>query len=89
LVILSLLIAGCGDRHKSKEELLNKGVQLMAVHNPNGAIIVFKKALEKDPNSSKPVYSSPRPISRWASSIPRKRSSKRLRDRPLLQGQSV
>ena len=48
LVLVSFLLFACGN--KSKEELLNEGVQLTEKGNITGGIILFRNALEKDPN---------------------------------------
>jgi putative PEP-CTERM system TPR-repeat lipoprotein len=50
LAFFFLLFAGCGDRYKTKEDLLNKGVKFMNVGDPGNAVVLFKKALEKDQN---------------------------------------
>jgi putative PEP-CTERM system TPR-repeat lipoprotein len=47
---LLLLLGGCTDKHKTKEQLVNDGIKLVQDKNPRGAIILFKNALEKDQN---------------------------------------
>jgi putative PEP-CTERM system TPR-repeat lipoprotein len=47
---LLLLLGGCTDKHKTKEQLVNDGIKLVQDNNPRGAIILFKNALEKDQN---------------------------------------
>ena len=48
LLLVWLLLAGCDG--KSKEELLQEGMQFSARGNLRGAIVLFRNALEKDPN---------------------------------------
>ena len=50
LITLLLLLGGCSDKHKTKEQLVNDGIKLVQEKNPRGAIILFKNALEKDQN---------------------------------------
>jgi putative PEP-CTERM system TPR-repeat lipoprotein len=47
LSVLILLVSGC--HSKTKEELLKDGAELLKT-NPNGAIVLFKDAVQKDPN---------------------------------------
>ncbi len=44
------LAAACSDSYKTKEDLLKDGLKIMGSNNPGGAIVLFKKALEKDQN---------------------------------------
>ena len=46
--MLVLLCFGCDSR--TKEQLLQEGLELKEQKNLNGAIVLFKNALEKDPN---------------------------------------
>ncbi len=48
LVLVSLLFVACGS--KSKEEMLQEGIKLTEEGNVTGGIILFRNALEKDPN---------------------------------------
>jgi tetratricopeptide (TPR) repeat protein len=48
--LLLLFVSGCTDKYKTKEELFKEGVKVLDANNPSGAIIAFKKALEKDQN---------------------------------------
>lgn len=48
IVLLVFFCAGCDSR--TKEQLLQEGLELMAQKNLNGAIVLFRNALEKDPN---------------------------------------
>ncbi len=50
IVILSAFLLICGCSPKTKEELFQEGVGHFKKNNPQGAIVLFKKALEKDPN---------------------------------------
>lgn len=47
---MALLIIGCTEKYKTKEDLYNAGIRLMNANDPGGAIIFFKNALEKDQN---------------------------------------
>jgi putative PEP-CTERM system TPR-repeat lipoprotein len=47
LSVVLLLVSGC--HNKTKEELMKDGIKLLDA-NPNGAIVLFKDAIEKDPN---------------------------------------
>jgi len=50
-LILSLIVLIVACSQKSREELFAEGVRLMdKENNPNGAIVLFKNAIEKDPN---------------------------------------
>ena len=48
LLILVTICSACG--RKSKEELFSEGVKQLSSANPNGAVVLFKNALEKDEN---------------------------------------
>ncbi|WP_305046478.1 XrtA/PEP-CTERM system TPR-repeat protein PrsT [Geoalkalibacter sp.] len=48
LFLMSLLLFACGS--KSKEEMLQEGIKLTQEGNVNGGIVLFRNALEKDPN---------------------------------------
>lgn len=48
ILAVAALVAGCAN--KSREELFNEGIQMMKEHKPEGAIVLFKNALQKDPN---------------------------------------
>lgn len=48
LLILLTVCSSCG--RKTKEELLAEGVRQLNDANPNGAVVLFKSALEKDEN---------------------------------------
>jgi thioredoxin-like negative regulator of GroEL len=43
-------LSGCTGKYKTKEQLLNEGIELVQNNNPGGAIILFKNALDKDQN---------------------------------------
>jgi putative PEP-CTERM system TPR-repeat lipoprotein len=47
-LILMIVISACGS--KSKEELYKEGMKQLEASNPNGAVVLFKSALEKDEN---------------------------------------
>ncbi|BCR05292.1 lipoprotein [Desulfuromonas versatilis] len=48
MMLLLALVAGC--KSQSKEELLMEGVKLVDQGNHTGSIVLFRSALEKDPN---------------------------------------
>jgi putative PEP-CTERM system TPR-repeat lipoprotein len=48
IALLVLSFVGCDSR--TKEQLLQEGLELKAQKNLNGAIVLFRNALEKDPN---------------------------------------
>ena len=48
LLILSVFVMACSNR--SKEDLLQEGMQLRSEGNFQGAVVLLKNALEKDPN---------------------------------------
>ncbi len=48
LVLLACCLFAC--ERKTKEQLLQEGIELQQSNNPTGAIVMFKNALEKDPN---------------------------------------
>lgn len=48
VICLLLTISACGG--KTKEELYTEGVKQLDDSNPNGAVVLFKNALEKDEN---------------------------------------
>jgi len=48
LVLLVCCLGGC--ERKTKEQLLREGIELRTGSNPTGSIVLFKNALEKDPN---------------------------------------
>lgn len=48
MLLLVFALAGCGG--KSRDELHAEGLKLLQGDNPGGAIVLFKNALEKDPN---------------------------------------
>ncbi len=48
LTISALLVTGC--KSQTKEEMVQEGIRLSQAGNPNGAIVLYKNALEKDPN---------------------------------------
>jgi len=50
MVILSIFVIIFGCSPKTKEELFQEGVGHFKKNNPQGAIVLFKKALETDPN---------------------------------------
>ncbi|MBS1113494.1 MAG: Tetratricopeptide 2 repeat protein, partial [Nitrospirae bacterium] len=50
MIILSIFAIVFGCSPKTKEELFQEGVGHFKKNNPQGAIVLFKKALEKDPN---------------------------------------
>lgn len=50
LMTLLLILCGCTDKHKTKEQLVSDGMKLVQDKNPRGAIILFRNALEKDQN---------------------------------------
>lgn len=47
-MISALLVTGC--KSQTKEEMVQEGIRLSQAGNPNGAIVLYKNALEKDPN---------------------------------------
>jgi putative PEP-CTERM system TPR-repeat lipoprotein len=49
LMTVFILFSGCSSQQKTKEQLVNDGINLVQ-NNPRGAIILFKNALEKDQN---------------------------------------
>lgn len=49
-LIIFLLAGLIGCNSQSKEDLLKEGVKLSGEGNPSGAVVLFKNALEKDPN---------------------------------------
>lgn len=50
LLILLILLGGCTNHNKTKEQLVNDGIKQVQEKNVRGAIILFKNALEKDQN---------------------------------------
>ncbi|MEZ4485595.1 MAG: PEP-CTERM system TPR-repeat protein PrsT [Syntrophotaleaceae bacterium] len=51
LALIALLVLACfGCDRKSKEQLLQEGLEFKEQKNLNGAIVLIKNALEKDPN---------------------------------------
>ena len=50
LCVLIVLVAGCSNKYKSKEELLSEGDKLMKAGNPAQAVVLLRSALEKDQN---------------------------------------
>lgn len=51
ILILPILLGGCsGRQNKTKEQLVNEGIKLNQQNDPASAVILFKNALEKDPN---------------------------------------
>jgi len=50
LLLLSLMFVGVSCDNQSKEQILNDGLQFSQAGNYRGAIVFFKKALEKDQN---------------------------------------
>lgn len=50
LIMCVSLAAGCSDKYKTKEDLLKDGLKIMGANNPGGAIVLFKKALDRDEN---------------------------------------
>jgi putative PEP-CTERM system TPR-repeat lipoprotein len=51
LALIALLVLSCfGCDRRTKEQLLQEGLELKAQQNLNGAIVLMKNALEKDPN---------------------------------------
>ncbi len=51
LVLIVLLVFSCfGCDSRTKEQLLQEGLELQEQNNLSGAIVLFKNALEKDPN---------------------------------------
>ena len=48
LILLLILLTSCGG--KTKEELYAEGMKQVKDGNHNGAIVLFKNALEKDQN---------------------------------------
>ncbi|RJQ14913.1 MAG: PEP-CTERM system TPR-repeat protein PrsT [Nitrospiraceae bacterium] len=49
-VLFVVLLAGCSGQELSKQQYYEKGVKFLESGNANGAIVVFKKAIEKDQN---------------------------------------
>lgn len=50
LLLAVALVAGCGSSSKPKEELLKEGQKLIGEKNSRGAVVLFKNALDQDPN---------------------------------------
>lgn len=50
MLIFFTLLGGCTNQQKTKEQLVNDGVNLVQKNNHRGALILFKNALEKDQN---------------------------------------
>jgi putative PEP-CTERM system TPR-repeat lipoprotein len=51
ILILPIVLGGCtGHQSKTKEQLVNEGIKFNQQNDPGAAVILFKKALEKDPN---------------------------------------
>jgi putative PEP-CTERM system TPR-repeat lipoprotein len=50
ILFLILLICGCSNQGLSKKDYYEKGIDFLKGGNPNGAVIAFKKAVEKDMN---------------------------------------
>ena len=50
LLLLLVICIGAGCENHSKEQMLHDGLQFSQSGNYRGAIVFFKKALEKDPN---------------------------------------
>ncbi|NVN91780.1 MAG: PEP-CTERM system TPR-repeat protein PrsT [Desulfuromonadales bacterium] len=48
MLLVVVICSACG--RKSKEELFKEGVKQLNEANPNGAVVLFKNALEKDEN---------------------------------------
>ncbi len=48
IVFFAILIAGCANRNFSGRQYYEKGLDFLENGNPNGAIIAFKKAIERD-----------------------------------------
>ncbi len=56
IVVFAFLIFGCGSRDLSGRQYYEKGVDFLDGGNPNGAIIAFKKAIEKDKGFTEARY---------------------------------
>ena len=56
IVLLVFLISGCGSSDLSGRQYYEQGIDFLAGGNPNGAIIAFKKAIEKDNNYHEARY---------------------------------
>ena len=50
IISLAVLISGCSNQNLSKTEHFKKGLSFLENGNPNGAILSFKSAIEKDEN---------------------------------------
>ena len=50
MVLISIIAAGCDNQDLTKQQYYDNGLQFLEVGNANGAIISFKKAIEKDQN---------------------------------------
>lgn len=50
ICVLSIILVGCSDKYKTKEDILQQGMGLLASGNPGGAIVMLKNALERDQN---------------------------------------
>ncbi|NLV23299.1 MAG: PEP-CTERM system TPR-repeat protein PrsT [Deltaproteobacteria bacterium] len=48
--IIVVIVAGSGCTKQSQEEMVQEGVRLAREGNHNGALVLFKSVLEKDPN---------------------------------------
>ena len=51
IFIIAVLVTSCGDTASSWKKHYDKGIAFMKEGNYRGAIIEFKNAVEKDPNS--------------------------------------
>ncbi len=50
IILFSVLITGCSSQNMNKQEYYRSGLKFLEKGNPRGAIIAFKRAIEKDQN---------------------------------------
>ncbi len=48
IISVFIFIAGCANQHIDKHQYYESGLHFLEKGNPNGAVIAFKKAIEKD-----------------------------------------
>jgi len=82
LLILIVCLVMCGCSGKSKEELYAQALQQIKT-NPNGALLLLKSALEKDPNYLDARYQLSKTYMAVGKFEQAKRNSKRCSDRIL------
>ncbi len=50
IIFFFVLITGCSNQNLSKQEYYKSGLEFLEKGNPGGAVIAFKRAIEKDQN---------------------------------------